>query len=189
MENSFSNAFQTMKKQYQELIFRKNKIDNSWYNGCFERYVNPVLTAQHIPLEWRYDLNPSTNPFGMERLGINAVFNPGAIEFDGKIALICRVEGYDRKSFFAVAESENGIDFKNMGKITNRAMRPNINYVDGTYYLFFERTRPVIFNLLSLVGAKWKSEIYCVTSKNLVDWSKEFLVIGKTNLKPIFNEY
>ncbi|HBC3930643.1 TPA: glycosidase [Vibrio parahaemolyticus] len=79
-------------------------------NGLFYRYEKPVLTAQHAPLAWRYDLNPKTNPFLMERLGINAVLNPGAIELNGKFYLVARVEGYDRKSFFAVAESENGID-------------------------------------------------------------------------------
>ncbi len=79
-------------------------------NGLFYRYEKPVLTSQHAPLAWRYDLNPKTNPFLMERLGINAVLNPGAIELNGKFYLVARVEGYDRKSFFAVAESENGID-------------------------------------------------------------------------------
>jgi len=79
-------------------------------NGLFYRYENPVLTAQHVPLSWRYDLNPETNPFLIERLGINAVLNPGAIELNGKFYLVARVEGYDRKSFFAVAESNNGID-------------------------------------------------------------------------------
>ncbi|MFG0770285.1 glycosidase [Vibrio plantisponsor] len=79
-------------------------------NGLFYRYEKPVLTAQHAPLAWRYDLNSETNPFLMERLGINAVLNPGAIELNGKFYLVARVEGYDRKSFFAVAESANGID-------------------------------------------------------------------------------
>jgi len=79
-------------------------------NGVFLRYEKPVLTADHAPVFWRYDLNPETNPFLMERLGINAVLNPGAIELDGKFYLIARVEGDDRKSFFAVAESDNGID-------------------------------------------------------------------------------
>ncbi|MGL4225198.1 glycoside hydrolase family 130 protein [Vibrio misgurnus] len=79
-------------------------------NGVFFRYQKPVLTAQHAPLAWRYDLNSESNPFLMERLGINAVLNPGAIELNGKFYLIARVEGYDRKSFFAVAESDNGID-------------------------------------------------------------------------------
>jgi 4-O-beta-D-mannosyl-D-glucose phosphorylase len=76
----------------------------------FERYRYPVLTAAHTPLTWRYDLNPATNPFLIERMGINGVFNPGAMQLDGKIYLACRVEGYDRKSFFAIAESATGID-------------------------------------------------------------------------------
>jgi 4-O-beta-D-mannosyl-D-glucose phosphorylase len=91
-------------------ITRLNPIDPAWSNGVFERYLYPAVTAVHVPLEWRYDLNPQTNPYLMERLGVNAVFNPGAIELDGKILLVCRVEGADRKSFFAVAESPNGLD-------------------------------------------------------------------------------
>ena len=97
------------------------------------------------------------------------------ISHDGKWHLFCH-------TFFGVYryESEDGISFKNTGKIVNRAMRPNINYIDGKYYLFYERTRPVIFNLLSLVGAKWKSEIYCTESTDLKNWSEPYLVIGKT---------
>lgn len=83
-------------------------------NGIYRRYLNPVVTAAHVPLEWRYDLNPETNPFMMERLGINATFNAGAMLWpnngDGKYVVMVRVEGNDRKSFFAVAESPNGID-------------------------------------------------------------------------------
>ncbi len=79
-------------------------------NGVVERYANPVLTASHAPLEWRYDLSPETNPYLMERFGIHAVFNPGAIKWDGKYLLMARVEGADRKSFFAVAESPDGVD-------------------------------------------------------------------------------
>ena len=79
-------------------------------NGWFQRYRDPVLTAAHAPVFWRYDLNPATNPFLMERLGVNAVFNVGAMEWQGGVVLMARVEGVDRKSFFAVAESANGID-------------------------------------------------------------------------------
>lgn len=79
-------------------------------NGIYQRYKNPILTAAHAPVHWRYDLNPETNPLLMERQGMNAAFNSGAIEFNGKFCLVVRVEGYDRKSFFAVAESESGID-------------------------------------------------------------------------------
>ena len=110
MYSKFSKEFQEMAKRHEELVSRKNVIDTNWYNGCFERYVDPVVTAEHIPLEWRYDLDINTNPYGMERLGINAVMNSGAVKFNGKYLLVCRIEGYDRKSFFAVAESDNGID-------------------------------------------------------------------------------
>ncbi|MGN6422272.1 MAG: glycoside hydrolase family 130 protein [Asticcacaulis sp.] len=79
-------------------------------NGVYQRYAHPVLTAAHAPLEWRYDFNPKTNPFMMERMGINAVFNAGALLFDGRYVVVARVEGDDRKSFFAVAESPNGVD-------------------------------------------------------------------------------
>ena len=79
-------------------------------NGVVERYANPVLTAAHAPLEWRYDLSPETNPYLMERFGIHAVFNPGAIKWGDKYLLMARVEGADRKSFFAVAESPDGVD-------------------------------------------------------------------------------
>jgi len=79
-------------------------------NGIYQRYEHPILTRDHIPLEWRFDLNPQTNPFFMERIGYNAVFNSGAIKLNGKYLLVARVEGNDRKSFFAIAESDNGID-------------------------------------------------------------------------------
>lgn len=96
-------------KKQEELIGRKNEIADD-YNGIYDRYKNPVLTREHIPLTWRYDLNPETNPFFMERLGVNAVMNSGAIYLDGKYYLVARIEGNDRKSFFGVAESDNGID-------------------------------------------------------------------------------
>lgn len=94
---------------HDNLITHENtKVEDG--NGVFDRYLNPVLTAAHAPIFWRYDLNQTTNPYLMERLGINAAFNSGAMEFDGKIVLAVRVEGHDRKSFFAIAESANGID-------------------------------------------------------------------------------
>lgn len=96
-------------EKYNKLIAKKNQ-KSDFYNGIFDRYENPVLTREHIPLTWKYDLNPATNPFFMERLGVNAVMNSGAIELDGKFYLVVRIEGNDRKSFFGVAESENGID-------------------------------------------------------------------------------
>lgn len=93
----------------ETLLKRKNQ-KSDFYNGIYDRYENPVLTRDHAPIHWRYDLNKETNPFFMERLGINAVMNSGAIEMDGKVCLVARVEGNDRKSFFAVAESESGVD-------------------------------------------------------------------------------
>ena len=96
-------------KKYNELIARKN-VKSDFYNGIYDRYEYPVLTREHIPLTWRYDLNPETNPYFMERLGVNAVFNAGAIELNGKYYLVARIEGNDRKSFFGVAESDNGVD-------------------------------------------------------------------------------
>ena len=99
-----------MLKEQEKFLSRKNKIDRSFYNGIYDRYVNPILTRDSIPLTWRYDLNQETNPYFMERLGVNCVFNSGAIYLNGKYCLVCRVEGNDRKSFFAVAESPNGID-------------------------------------------------------------------------------
>lgn len=99
-----------MLKEQEKFLSRKNKIDRSFYNGIYDRYVNPILTRDSIPLTWRFDLNQETNPYFMERLGVNCVFNSGAIYLNGKYCLVCRVEGNDRKSFFAVAESPNGID-------------------------------------------------------------------------------
>lgn len=106
----YNELFNDLNKRYNDLVTKKNKINTKWYNGIFDRYENPVLTNEHIPLEWRYDLNEKTNPYLLERIGVNAVFNSGAIYLDGKYVLVARVEGYDRKSFFAVARSENGID-------------------------------------------------------------------------------
>lgn len=95
--------------KYNRLINQKNQIA-TFYNGIYDRFVNPVLTNDHIPLTWKYDLNEETNPYFMERLGVNAVFNSGAIELDGKYYLIARIEGNDRKSFFGVAESDSPVD-------------------------------------------------------------------------------
>ena len=107
--NRYDNRLHILTKEYDELISRENeKILPG--NGVFERYKYPILTADHPPLEWRYDFNPETNPYLMERFGINAVFNAGAIKFNGEYLIMARVEGHDRKSFFAIAESPNGID-------------------------------------------------------------------------------
>ncbi len=94
--------------RYEALVTRPNiPIEG---NGVYERYVNPVITAEMVPPTWKYDFNPATNPYFMERIGCNATLNSGAIKWNGKYILMVRVEGSDRKSFFAVAESPNGID-------------------------------------------------------------------------------
>src|SRR5688572_372812 len=109
MEKNFQKRLHLLESAYEKLIGRPNELVTET-NGVFNRYKYPVLTAQHAPLIWRYDLNQATNPYLMERFGINAVFNGGAIKLDGKYYIVARVEGVDRKSFFAVAESDNGID-------------------------------------------------------------------------------
>jgi len=105
----FIIALDRLKACHEELLSKKNeKLPNG--NGIYDRYINPVLTAEHAPLMWRYDFNSETNPFLIERIGVNATLNSGAIKWNGKYILVVRVEGNDRKSFFAVAESTNGID-------------------------------------------------------------------------------
>ncbi|HSN07716.1 MAG TPA: glycosidase [Hanamia sp.] len=109
MNEYFIERLRYLNKKHKELVLRKNE-ENKSVNGIYNRYEHPVLTAEHVPVEWRFDLNPHSNPLLMERFGINAVFNAGAIKFNNKYVLIARVEGKDRKSFFAIAESDNGID-------------------------------------------------------------------------------
>ncbi|MBR4678834.1 MAG: glycosidase [Bacteroidales bacterium] len=105
----FSERLSKLREAHESLLKRKNEPEEL-SNGIYIRYKYPVLTAGHAPLEWRYDLNENTNPFLMERIMINAAFNAGAIKFNGKYCVVARVEGADRKSFFAVAESPNGVD-------------------------------------------------------------------------------
>lgn len=106
---TFKQALENLKAEHEELLSKKN-IKSESGNGIYDRYEYPVLTAAHAPLHWRYDFNPETNPFLMERIGVNATLNSGAIKWNGKYLLVVRVEGNDRKSFFAIAESPNGID-------------------------------------------------------------------------------
>lgn len=101
--------YEKAKAKQEALLSQKNQLAQD-QNGIFDRWQNPVLTAAHAPVEWQYDLDADTNPFFMKRLGINAVFNAGAIKLGEKYYVVARVEGWDRKSFFAVAESDNGVD-------------------------------------------------------------------------------
>lgn len=109
MNTFFEDILTSLQQQHETLLQRQNTpLEDT--NGIVRRYTHPVVTKDHIPLEWRYDLNPATNPFCLERIGVNACMNSGAIKWNGKYLLIVRVEGWDRKSFFAIAESPNGVD-------------------------------------------------------------------------------
>lgn len=107
--SNFNQALTELKARHEEFLSRVNhKVANG--NGIYDRYENAVVTAEHAPLHWRYDFNPESNPYLMERIGVNATLNSGAMKWNGKYILVVRVEGNDRKSFFAIAESPNGID-------------------------------------------------------------------------------
>ncbi|RPK26164.1 glycoside hydrolase family 130 protein [Paenibacillus xylanexedens] len=109
--------YKELLEKQEQLLSRLNEINSSFYNGIYDRYQYPVITRHHVPLHWRFDLDETTNPHFMERLGINATLNPGAIYFNGKYVMVIRTEGLDRKSIFALAESDNGIDgFRFTGK-------------------------------------------------------------------------
>ena len=108
-QTAFQAQLKQLQRQQEQLIKRRNRTQKNG-NGIFDRYEFPVLTAEHTPLFWRYDLNHATNPHLMTRLGINCAFNVGAMEWNGNIVLMTRTEGWDRKSFFAVAESKTGVD-------------------------------------------------------------------------------
>ncbi len=108
--SKFNKRYRKIHKEYEALINRRNKRVKKGYNGLYHRYKYPVLTARHTPVNWRYDLNFDTNPYLLQRLGINATFNAGAILYKNRYLMVVRVEGWDRKSFFAVAESPDGIN-------------------------------------------------------------------------------
>ena len=109
MGNNYKEKINALLKDYEALITQKNEpVENG--NGIFTRYKHPVLTAAHTPIFWRYDLDENSNPYLMERISINATMNSGAIKWNNKYLLVVRVEGADRKSFFAIAESPNGVD-------------------------------------------------------------------------------
>lgn len=130
--DNFKSRLAMLKEEHEALVTRRNHKAGTG-NGIFDRYAYPVLTGAHAPLEWRYDLNPATNPYLMERFGINAAFNAGAMKFNGKYVLAVRVEGYDRKSFIAIAESPNGIDnfrFRNFPVTMPETEDPDINVYD-----------------------------------------------------------
>lgn len=132
MKDIFFNRLAELEKEQEKLLGQPNAIAELG-NGIVDRYVNPILTARHTPLCWRYDLSKESNPYLMERFGINAVLNAGAIKWEDKYLLVARVESNDRKSFFAVAESHNGIDnfiFRDYPIVMPETAVPDTNLYD-----------------------------------------------------------
>jgi 4-O-beta-D-mannosyl-D-glucose phosphorylase len=130
--DEFDAGWTRLFDEYEQLVTQANEPEDH-SNGVLQRWKRPVLTAAHAPVFWRYDLDRATNPFLMERLGVNAVFNPGAIEFNGNFCMMARVEGNDRKSFFAVAESKTGVDgfrFWDYPVIMSETADPDVNVYD-----------------------------------------------------------
>ncbi|WP_420603186.1 glycosidase [Flagellimonas sp.] len=175
------DRLQALKDNFTRIIEQKNNREEL-SNGIYERYEYPILTPEHIPLEWRYDLDVSSNEFMMQRIGVNAVFNAGAIKWNGKYVVVARVEGWDRKSFFAVAESPNGVDnftfWKNPITLP-QTENPDVNvydmrltqHEDGWIYGIFctERKDPNAPNgdtSAAISGAG------IARTKNLVDWER-----------------
>lgn len=151
-ETAFDARLRALREAHEALLTRENEPLFS-ANGIFERYARPVLTADHTPLFWRYDLDPETNPYLMEHLGVNAVFNAGAIKLNGRYLLVARVEGKDRKSFFAIAESTTGVDgfrFWDEPLVMPETDAPDVNvydmrltrHEDGWIYGVFCTERP-----------------------------------------------
>ena len=132
MQVRFEERLRLLEEHYAVLTSQRNEPVQPG-NGIFSRWVHPVITQEHIPLNWRYDLDPVSNPFLMERLGINATFNAGATLWQGKYLVMVRVEGYDRKSFFAIAESPTGVDnfqFRDFPVLMPEKNDPDVNVYD-----------------------------------------------------------
>lgn len=178
--SEFMQKLKTLKAEHDKLIHRPNRPAST--NGVYERYENPILTNEHAPIHWRYDINPETNPYLLERIGVNAAFNPGAIEMNGKYYLMVRAEGVDRKSFFAVAESDNpvqGFKFWDFPVLLPETEDPDINvydmrlvkHADGWIYGLFcsERKDP------SAPASDTSSAVAqggIVRTKDLVTWER-----------------
>lgn len=181
MKMNFKQRIAHLAQEQENLLQLPNQIIEPG-NGLYHRYQNPILTAAHAPYQWKYDLDPNTNPFLMERFGINAVLNAGAIKFNDKYILVARVEGNDRKSFFAVAESPNGIDqfrFWDYPITMPETSEPDTNvydmrlvaHEDGWIYGLFctERRDPTASE-----GDQSAAIAQCgiARTKNLIDWER-----------------
>ncbi len=169
-----------LRTDHDALIGRPN-APQGLGNGVYQRYGNPVVTAAHVPLEWRYDLNPQTNPYVMERMGINATFNAGAMLWNGKYLVVVRVEGDDRKSFFAIAESPNGTDnfrFWPRPVVLPQTDEPDTNvydmrvtqHEDGWIYGLFCTERKDLTQPNDLSAAVAQCGI--ARTKDLVEWQR-----------------
>ncbi|MCP8899552.1 4-O-beta-d-mannosyl-d-glucose phosphorylase Mgp130 [Gilvimarinus xylanilyticus] len=178
--SNFKARAQALLQQHEQLIARPNR-EVTPGNGIYSRWENPILTAEHAPITWRYDLNEKTNPFLMERQGVNAAFNSGALYWKGKYILAVRVEGNDRKSFFAIAESPNGVDnfrFWDYPITLPETDRPDTNvydmrltqHEDGYIYGLFctERKDDTQPNDLSAAEA----QCGIARTKDLVNWER-----------------
>ncbi len=181
MNKVFRKRRHLLEEQHDALLSKKNDMLTGG-NGIYNRYSNPILTANHAPLSWRFDFDESSNPYLMERFGINAVLNGGAIKWNGKYCVVARVEGADRKSFFAIAESENGIDnFRfwdypvNMPETdipdTNTYDMRLVLHEDGWIYGLFctERKDP---NADPSDQSSAVAQCGIARTKNLVDWQR-----------------
>lgn len=168
-----------LKKIQDKLLSKKNKIDESFYNGIYDKYVNPVLTKDHVPLKWRFDLNSETNKHFMERLMVNATFNSGAIFFNNYYYLAVRLEGADRKSIFALAKSKNGIDnfiferlidwddldLEEVNRYDIRLVKHEDGYIYGIYCAEKkDKTKNDTSSALAEIGF--------VKTKDLINWEK-----------------
>ena len=175
-----SRSFESLMEAYERVISRPNPVNEHFYNGIFTRYQRPVLTREHIPPFWMYDADPKANPHMMQRLGVNAVLNSGAIRLNGKYCLVVRVEGMDRKSFFAVAESDRpteGFRFHDLPVILpdTEAQETNVydmrltRHEDGWIYGVFcsESKDPDQSDLSAAVAAAG-----IVRTKDLVTWER-----------------
>lgn len=177
-----ANHLKELQKTYKKLIRKENK-PISKYNGIYQRFKNPVVTADHVPVHWRYDLNPESNPMQLERIGFNAAFNAGAMKWNGRYLMVVRVEGDNRKSFFAIAESPNGIDqFEFWDKpcvIPQIEENPDvnvydmrlINHEDGWIYGIFctERKDPEVPETDTSSAV---ANAGILRTKNLIDWER-----------------
>lgn len=176
-----ADQLRKLKSEYESLVLRKN-VPVEEYNGIYTRYLNPVITEKHVPLEWRFDLNLDRNPLLVQRIGVNATFNAGAIKHDGKYLLFVRIEGWDRKSFFAIAESDNGIDrfrFRDKPILLPETEVPDVNvydmrvtkHDDGYFYGIFctERKDP---NAPAGDTSSAIANAGIVRSKDLTTWER-----------------